>query len=102
MSSTKCAGRSVASICRRNVICGWQAVTTIGARSSSPSPSTTPVVRPSRIAMRSTIAFVRISAPAERALRSIAAATAPIPPSGTPHDPSVPSPTSPIEWCAMT
>ncbi len=46
MSSTKSAGSSTRSICSRNVIFGWMAVTTSGARSSSPVSSTTPVAAP--------------------------------------------------------
>ena len=40
--------------------------------------------------------------PKLRAERAIASETAPMPPSGYPQLPSWPSPTSPIEWCAIT
>ena len=45
---------------------------------------------------------MRTSAPNDSADRRIAPATAPMPPSGKPQLPSWPSPTSPIEWWAMT
>ena len=102
MSSTNSAGSSDASSCCRNVIFGWIAVTIHGARTSSPLSRTTPVARPSLVRIRATRAFVRTSQPRDSALRRIASATAPIPPSGTAHEPRWPSPTSPIEWCAIT
>ena len=52
--------------------------------------------------MRATGASVRISAPKDRAADAIAAVRPPIPPSGNPHEPSSPSPTSPILWWAIT
>ena len=45
---------------------------------------------------------VLIVTPLARAELAIASATAPIPPSGKPQEPRRPSPTSPIEWCAIT
>ena len=47
-------------------------------------------------------ASVRISAPKLRADRSMASATAPMPPSGKPQLPRWPSPMSPMEWWAIT
>ncbi len=102
MSRTKSAGSSLGSSCRRNVIFGWIAVTISGARISSPSSNVTPRAFPLAVRIRATRALVRISAPNVRALDSIAADTAPMPPSGTAHAPRLPSPTSPIEWCAIT
>src|SRR5437867_10062902 len=102
MSFTNSSGSSLRSNWRRNVSFGWHAVTTTGAMSSSPPSSATPDTRPCRTRTRSTGAFVRTSAPKDRALRSRASATAPMPPSGTPHPPRVPPPTFPIEWWAIT
>ena len=82
--------------------CGCRLVTTTGARSSVPSASTAPCTRPPFTSSRSTRASVRISAPNDSAERRIAADTPPMPPSGKPQLPSCPSPTSPMEWCAMT
>ncbi len=77
-------------------------LTTTWARISSPLSSTTPVARPPSTITRATRAPVRISAPWLRAARSIAVETAPMPPSWNPQLPRCPSPTSPIEWCAIT
>ena len=52
--------------------------------------------------MRVTSTPVRTVAPNDSAASRSAWVTAPIPPSGNPHAPSLPSPTSPILWCAMT
>jgi hypothetical protein len=102
MSATKSAGSSARSTCSRKVILGWMAVTTTGACSSSPPASTTPVARPPETSTRSTRAPVRTVAPRATAERWMASATAPMPPSGKPQLPRWPSPTSPIEWWAIT
>ena len=78
------------------------AVTTTGACSSSPPARATPVARPPETSTRSTRAPVRTVAPSSRAERWMASETAPMPPSGKPQLPRWPSPTSPIEWWAMT
>ena len=82
MSLTKSAGSSVGGRCSRKAILGCRLVTTSGAVSSSPPSSTTPVTRPAWVLTRSTRALVRISAPKDSRRRPIAAATAPMPPSG--------------------
>jgi hypothetical protein len=73
-----------------------------GARISSPDSSTAPDTRPSWVSSLPTLVLVRISAPASRAAAAIASATAPMPPSWKPQLPRWPSPTSPIEWWAIT
>ena len=88
--------------CSRNVIFGCVAATTTSARSSSPDSSVTPRTRPLRTSMRATAASVRTVAPFAIAASRSARLTAPMPPSGKPHEPSWPSPTSPILWCAIT
>ena len=102
MSATKSAGSSARSSCSRKVIFGWTAVTTTGACSSSPPRSTTPLARPPETSTRSTGARVRTLTPSSSAERRMASATAPMPPSGKPQLPRWPSPTSPIEWWAIT
>ena len=102
MSSTKSAGSSVALMWSRKAVWGWRVVTTTGARISSPLSSTTPRTRPLVTMVRATRAPVRISAPRLRADRSMASATAPMPPSGKPQLPRCPSPMSPMEWWAIT
>ena len=84
------------------MIFGWIAVTTDGAQDLLALLQRDAARHPVEVRIRATRAFVRISAPNVRALDSIAAETAPIPPSGTAHAPRLPSPTSPIEWCAIT
>ena len=76
----------------------------VGAAAPRPTrASTTPVAGPSRTSMRATAASVRTVDAERRAPRRAApAVTAPMPPSGKPHEPSWPSPTSPILWCAIT
>jgi hypothetical protein len=102
MSATKSPGSSARSTCSRKVILGWTAVTTTGAYTSSPPRSTTPRARPPATSTRSTLASVRTAAPSPSAERRIASATAPMPPSGKPQLPRWPSPTSPMEWWAIT
>ena len=84
--------------------CGCRLVTTTGARSSSPSVehgALDPAVADQQRARRG--ASVRTSAPNDSARPADRRrTTAPMPPSGKPQLPSWPSPTSPIEWCAMT
>src|SRR6185437_10698757 len=78
-------------------------VTTTVAVSSSPLSSTTPLAWPVwSIWILATRALVLIVAPNSVAALAMALATAPMPPSGKPQLPSRPSPTSPIEWCAIT
>ncbi len=81
---------------------GCSVDTTTRARISSPFSSTTPAAVPFSTRMRATRAFSRTSAPWLRAAASIALDTAPMPPSWNPQLPRWPSPTSPIEWCAIT
>jgi hypothetical protein len=102
MSVTNSDGSSSRSSCCRNVIFGWIAVITSGARSSSPPSNTTPVTRPSRVVIFLTPAFTRTSAPKNFALASHASATAPMPPSMKPQLATSPSPISPTEWCMST
>ena len=82
MSPTKSSGRSVRARWSRKAVLGCSVVTTVGAVSSSPFSSTTPVTRPLRVVTDSTRALVRISTPSSRAEPAIAADTAPMPPSG--------------------
>ena len=102
MSWTNSAGRCRRSIWRRNVIWGWQVVTTSGASNSSPPLITTPVTRPSRTVTFSTGALTRTLAPKASAERRIASETAPMPPSGMPQDATWPSVSCPVEWCMST
>ena len=81
---------------------GWVVVTTTGARNSSPPRSVTPRARPRETSIRATGAPVRTVAPCARAAAASARVRPPIPPSGNPHCPSWPSPTSPMWWCAIT
>ena len=60
------------------------------------------MARPPLVCTRATGAPVLISTPKPRAARAIASETAPMPPSWKPQLPRWPSPTSPIEWCAIT
>ena len=103
MSVTKSSGSCFSPTWSRNAVRGCSVVTTTGAVISSPDASTTPVdpaaVGRDLLDARRTCGS---RAPKDSAARRIAAETAPIPPSGKPQEPSWPSPTSPIEWCAMT
>ena len=81
---------------------GCSEVTTTLAVISWPSSRMTPAARPSLSSSWLTFAPVRISAPCWRAALAIAPATAPMPPSWKPQLPRWPSPTSPMEWCAIT
>ena len=78
------------------------AATTVSARISSPDSVTTPIVTPLRTRIFATPVSVRTSAPNDSAASRSAWVTAPMPPSGNPHAPSWPSPTSPSLWCAIT
>ena len=102
MSATKSGGRCSRPTWSRNAIFGCSVDTITRARSSSPLSSTTPRARPFSTMTLATLAFSRTSAPCSRAADSIALATAPMPPSWKPQLPRWPSPTSPIEWCAIT
>ena len=92
----------MASSCCRNVICGCVAAITTSAQISSPSLVTTPCAAPSFTMMRATSMSVRTFAPNDSAASRSAPVTAPMPPSGKPHAPIFPSPTSPILWWAIT
>ncbi len=84
------------------MVFGWAFDTTVFARISDPSWSSTPTARPwLLIAMRATGASVRIVAPAASAERAMACETPPMPPFTQPHAPKWPS-TSPIQWCIKT
>ena len=91
------------SSCRRNVIFGWIAGDDSGAGISSPDSSDDAARAPLEVRIR--VRRGRSCGSPHRRLRALAssaAATAPMPPSGTAHAAEVPSPTSPIEWCAIT
>ena len=64
---------------------------TWSANTSSPPSRTTPAARPPDVRIRSTPAFVRISAPKLTAAFASVSATAPIPPRWKPHDRDAPS-----------
>ena len=81
---------------------GCSEVTTTLAVICWPFSRMTPAARPPESRSWLTFAPVRISAPFSRAAPAIASATAPMPPSWKPQLPRWPSPTSPIEWCAIT
>ena len=102
MSLAKSGGRFSAPTCSRKAVRGCSVETTTRARISSPLSSTTPRALPSVMIIRATLAFVRISAPKPRAAASMADDTPPMPPSWNPQFPRCPSPTSPIEWWAIT
>jgi len=102
MSATKSPGRFSAPTWSRNAVRGCSEDTTTPAAISSPDSSTTPVARPPLAWTRATGAPVLISTPKPRAAAAMASATAPMPPSWKPQLPRWPSPTSPIEWCAIT
>ena len=103
MSSRKSAGRSPRSTSCRKPTCGCTQLTTVGARSSSPFASATPVARPLRVRIRATGDPVRISAPNASADPRMDAETAPIPPCGNPQlTTALSPPTPPIAWCSST
>src|SRR3546814_11999902 len=64
---------------------------TVGASSSSPFSSTTPLTLPLLLRMRSPAAPLRISPPASRSGRAIAWVPPPIPPREQHQEPMVPS-----------
>ena len=102
MSVTKSSGRFARPTWSRNAVRGCRLVTTTLAVSRWPFSSSTPAARPLLSRIRLTRASVRISAPTARAAFAIASETAPMPPSAKPQLPRWPSPTSPIEWWAIT
>ncbi len=82
---------------------GCRLVTTTGARSSSPSSSTTPCTRPS-LDDQPLDPGVGADLGAERLGRPARSRPTPRPcrPRGSPSCRAGPSPTSPMEWCAIT
>ncbi len=104
MSVTKLSGRCSGPTWSRKAVFGCREVTTTLASISSPRSRITPVARPvpGAMAIFATRASVLIVTPADRAALAMAAATPSMPPSGNPQLPRCPSPTSPIEWCAIT
>ena len=70
-------------------------MTTVAARTCSPSARSTPVTRPATVVMAATSVAVLISAPKARAESASAALIAPIPPRGKPQTPAWP-PVSPM------
>ncbi len=102
MSLAKSDGRLCSPTWSRKAVRGCSVLTMVPALISSPLPSATPTARPFSTRTRLTGALSLTSTPKPRAAASIASDTAPMPPSAKPQLPRCPSPTSPIEWCAIT
>ena len=104
MSSTKSSGRSSrSSMLEEGRSSGARSSTTSGAVSSSPSTRTTPVDPARRDRDHAGDGRLGADLGTERARRRGHRRGEPAhAPSGKPHEPSSPSPTSPILWWAMT